>query len=148
MLSIKFCSKLSCWQGWLVHCLDNPERRTEAEKPSQRGGIANRKFFARIYKSPESLRAVWKVEGSHAMDGNLCQPRISKSDEFSEKFQTAFDPPPPHFWKVTLQLFLTGYEAFKSCRNLIFLKSFGYWSINKRLWNYLSALCEKLGPKL
>ena len=100
LLSIKFCSKLSCWQGWLVHCLDNPERRTEAEKPSQRGGIANRKFFARIYKSPESLRAVWKVEGSHAMDGNLCQPRISKSDEFSEKFQTAFDPSPIIFGKL------------------------------------------------
>ena len=23
-----------------------------------------------------------------------------------EKFQTAFDPPPPHFWKIMLQIFL------------------------------------------
>ena len=30
----------------------------------------------------------------------------SKTDEFSEKFQTAFDPPPPpHFRKVVLQFF-------------------------------------------
>ena len=27
---------------------------------------------------------------------------VTKSDEFSEKFQTAFDPP-PHFRKVTLR---------------------------------------------
>ena len=40
------------------------------------------------------------MEGSHAMDGNLCQPRISKSDEFSEKFQTAFDPSPIIFGKL------------------------------------------------
>ena len=40
-------------------------------------------------------------------------PTSSKMDEFSEKFQTAFDPPPPHFRKVMLQFFLTGYEAFK-----------------------------------
>ena len=30
------------------------------------------------------------------------RPHVSKSDEFSEKFQTAFDPP-PHFRKVTLR---------------------------------------------
>ena len=29
----------------------------------------------------------------------------TKSDEFSEKFQTAFDPPPPHFRKIILQIF-------------------------------------------
>ena len=28
----------------------------------------------------------------------------TKSDEFLEKFQTAFDPP-PHFWKNMLQIF-------------------------------------------
>ena len=31
------------------------------------------------------------------------EPRISKSDEFSEKFQTAFDPA-PHFRKVVLRI--------------------------------------------
>ena len=37
---------------------------------------------------------------------NLGTPSPSKIDEFSEKFQTAFDPPPPpHFRKVILQIF-------------------------------------------
>ena len=27
------------------------------------------------------------------------------TDEFSEKFQTVFDPPPPHFRKIMLQIF-------------------------------------------
>ena len=30
---------------------------------------------------------------------------VSKTDEFSEKFQTAFDPPSPHFRKIVLQFF-------------------------------------------
>ena len=34
----------------------------------------------------------------------LGTPTPSKTDEFSEKFQTAFDPP-PHFRKVMLQIF-------------------------------------------
>ena len=34
----------------------------------------------------------------------LGKPRTSKTDEFSEKFQTAFDPP-SHFRKITLQFF-------------------------------------------
>ena len=29
----------------------------------------------------------------------------TKTDEFSEKFQTAFDPPPPHFRKIMLRIF-------------------------------------------
>ena len=29
----------------------------------------------------------------------------TKSDEFLEEFQTAFDPP-PHFWKIILQFFI------------------------------------------
>ena len=29
----------------------------------------------------------------------------TKTDEFSEKFQTAFDPP-SHFWKIILHFFL------------------------------------------
>ena len=31
--------------------------------------------------------------------------QASKTDEFLEKFQTAFDPTPPHFRKVMLQFF-------------------------------------------
>ena len=34
----------------------------------------------------------------------LGMPYISKRDEFSEKFQTAFDTPPPHFRKVILRI--------------------------------------------
>ena len=33
----------------------------------------------------------------------------TKSDEFLEKFQKAFDPPPPDFWKIMLQFFYNGY---------------------------------------
>ena len=29
---------------------------------------------------------------------------VSKTDEFSEKFQTAYDPPPPHFRKIILRI--------------------------------------------
>ena len=32
----------------------------------------------------------------------------TKSDDFLEKFQTAFDPP-PHFWEIMLQIFYNGY---------------------------------------
>ena len=32
----------------------------------------------------------------------------TKSDEFLEKFQTAFNPPPPHFWKIMLHFFYNG----------------------------------------
>ena len=35
----------------------------------------------------------------------LGKPSNSKTDEFLEKFQTAFAPPPPHFRKVMLQIF-------------------------------------------
>ena len=35
----------------------------------------------------------------------------TKSDEFSEKFQTAFDPPPPHCRKIMLQYFYDGSEV-------------------------------------
>ena len=40
--------------------------------------------------------------------GNLLgKPSTSKTDEFSEKFQTAFDPPlPPHYRKIILRFFL------------------------------------------
>ena len=47
--------------------------------------------------------------------------RATKTDELSEKFQTAFDPP-PHFRKITLQILyisLNGYKAFKSYRKFL-----------------------------
>ena len=33
----------------------------------------------------------------------------TKSDDFLEKFQTAFDPHPPHFWEIMFQIFYNGY---------------------------------------
>ena len=33
----------------------------------------------------------------------------TKSDEILEIFQTAFDSPPPYFWKIMLQFFYNGY---------------------------------------
>ena len=32
-------------------------------------------------------------------------PDTFNTDEFSEKFQTAFDPPPPHLRKIMLRIF-------------------------------------------
>ena len=40
-----------------------------------------------------------------------------KLDEFLEKFQTAFDPPPPHFWKIRLQIFYNGYGRIYARRH-------------------------------
>ena len=40
----------------------------------------------------------------------------TKSDEFSEKFQTAFDPPPSHFQKIILQIFYNGYGRIYASR--------------------------------
>ena len=49
------------------------------------------------------------------LDENLMEQQVclgknpaTKSDE-SLKFQTAFDSPPPHFWKIMLQMFYNGY---------------------------------------
>ena len=37
----------------------------------------------------------------------------TKSEGFLEKFQTAFEPPPPpHFWKIILQFFIMDMVAF------------------------------------
>ena len=40
----------------------------------------------------------------------------TKSDEFSEKFQTAFNPP-PHFWKIMLQIFYDRYGCIYARRH-------------------------------
>ena len=56
--------------------------------------------------------------------GNKCKKQIkvllkslgkgpaTKSDELLEKIQTAFGPPPPHFWKIMLQFFEWIWFAF------------------------------------
>ena len=36
----------------------------------------------------------------------------TKSDAFSEKFQTALNPPPPHFRKIMLRIFMTDMVAY------------------------------------
>ena len=40
----------------------------------------------------------------------------TKSDEFLEKFQTAFAPPPPHFWKLYCNFFYNGYGCIYANR--------------------------------
>ena len=35
----------------------------------------------------------------------------AETDEFLEKFQTAFDPP-PHFWKIIMQFFIMDMVAY------------------------------------
>ena len=76
----------------------------------------------------------------------LGKPTSSKTDEFLEKFQTAFDPPPPSFSESYIAIFLNWLRSLQSCRNLIFLKSFGYESINKKLWHFLSAHSAHSAP--
>ena len=49
-----------------------------------------------------------KVNGTSLQQRTLGKDPATKSDEFLEKFQTAFDPP-PHFWKIVLQIFYNGY---------------------------------------
>ena len=39
----------------------------------------------------------------------------TKTDELLEKFQTAFDPP-PHFWKIMLQILYNGYGCIYARR--------------------------------
>ena len=41
----------------------------------------------------------------------------TKSDDFLEKFQTAFNPPTPHFWKIILQIFYNGYGRIYARRH-------------------------------
>ena len=54
--------------------------------------------------SPFSPRSIFLIFYSKG----LGKDAATKSDEFLEKLQTAFDPP-PHFWKIMLQIFYNGY---------------------------------------
>ena len=54
--------------------------------------------------SPFSPRSIFLIFYSKG----LGKDPATKSDEFLEKLQTAFDPP-PHFWKIMLQIFYNGY---------------------------------------
>ena len=54
---------------------------------------------------------VWaKWKETSITDLVLGKDPATKSDEFLEKFQTAFDPP-PHFWKDILHFFYNGYAC-------------------------------------
>ena len=55
-------------------------------------------FYLAVIKQKISVRFV-EIDTHHqGTDGD------TKTDEFSEKFQTAFDPPPPHFRKIILRI--------------------------------------------
>ena len=53
-----------------------------------------------------SSKVIFGVAWLYSEDGgySLGKDGVSKIDVFSEKFQTAFDPP-PHFWKIILKFF-------------------------------------------
>ena len=51
--------------------------------------------------------------------GSVIKDPTTKLDKFLEKFQTAFDPPPPtpHLWKIMLQFFYNGYGCILARRH-------------------------------
>ena len=55
---------------------------------------------------------VWEYDDMVA----IREGQATKSDDFSEKFQTAFDPPPPHFRKIILQNFYDRYGCIQGCK--------------------------------
>ena len=57
--------------------------------------------------SPFSPRSIFLIFYSKG----LGKDPATKSDEFLEKLQTAFDPP-PHFWKIMLQFFIMDRVAY------------------------------------
>ena len=60
-----------------------------------------------------SSKVIFGVAWLYSEDGgySLGKDGVSKIDVFSEKFQTAFDPP-PHFWKIMLRI--SGHNCDKS----------------------------------
>ena len=51
------------------------------------------------------------VEGDQETLSMLGKGPATKSDEFLEQFQTAFEPP-PHFWKIYCRFFMTDMVAY------------------------------------
>ena len=68
-----------------------------------------------IWRASDDLKSVWVVlffvHGSQSHISQIYEKAVSKlgkggaakSDDFLEKFQTAFDPSPPNFRKIMLQ---------------------------------------------
>ena len=50
------------------------------------------------------------------VDSHLGKGPTTKSDEFLDKFQTAFDLPPSHFRKIMLQMFYDRYGCIYARR--------------------------------
>ena len=116
MITLIFLPKLSnilkTWQsiskkkfslpsvGWICRSSGMADGETEKRREKNQG---------KINHTPEARR--WSLFLSFGwfhttVVGRLGMPTSSKTDEFSEKFQTAFPPPPPplpHFWKGMLQ---------------------------------------------
>ena len=57
----------------------------------------------------EFMQILWKyserTQSASGVNNDYGTGEATKTDEFSEKFQMAFDPTPPHFQKIRLQLF-------------------------------------------
>ena len=85
----------------LVDYSDNDEDVEEEEEYVNNSNIADEEIWG-TGKRIEKLITVKCVE-KHTH--HLGKGGISKSDEFLEKFQTAFDPPPPSFSENHVALF-------------------------------------------
>ena len=62
-----------------------------------------------------------KPKEKELAQSNLGKPPPTKTDEFSEKFRTAFDPP-PHFRKIILRIFYKAIQPQKPYMWYIFEK--------------------------
>ena len=62
-------------------------------------------------KFPLSKAVLGKLQKAQNIFGNtiIGTDGVTNTDEFSEQFQTAFDPHPPHFRKIRLQIYYKGY---------------------------------------
>ena len=115
MITLIFLPKLSnilkTWQsiskkkfslpsvGWICRSSGMADGETEKRREKNQG---------KINHTPEARR--WSLFLSFGwfhttVVGRLGMPTSSKTDEFSEKFQTAFDPPPLIFGKLCCKFF-------------------------------------------
>ena len=95
--------------------------------PFPRNGVGNLKIHSHI-----------SGREFEAWNSRLGKPTPSKTDEFLEKFQTAFDPP-PSFSESFVANFSNWLRSLQKLPEPYIFEKLGYESINKKLWHFLSA---------
>ena len=104
-------------------------RKAQCNFPKMRGGVKSRlELFRKFIRSVNLTRP-------------LGMPHISKTDEFSEKFQTAFDPP-PHFRKVTLRF------SRQKCNKSAYVHMQGHLCIMILFHHFIKQQISVLGSRL